>query len=76
MTYENQLTELAERMAREHFGAFYTTKHIYIEMFRPLAAIALAFAAEQIRYALTISGELFDIEEYLQSLGLIPPTHA
>jgi len=73
MTYETQLTELAEKMAREHFGAFYTTKHIYIEMFRPLAAIALAFAAEKVQgFGNCPCTSNDDIETYLQSTGLIP----
>jgi hypothetical protein len=74
MNYETQLTELAEKMAREHFGAFYTTNHVYIEMCRPFAAIALAFTAEKVRKSLIDHNEPNDdaIEGYLINSGLIP----
>ena len=70
MTYENQLKELAEKMAREHFGAFYTTNHVYTDMFRPLAAIALAFTADKVKEALNIQPDEW-VEQYLKHKGFI-----
>jgi hypothetical protein len=78
MTYETQLTELAEKMARKHYGHHYSEGNTaYISIMRPLAAIALAFAAEKVKgFGNCPCTSNDDIETYLQSTGLIPTTHA
>ena len=71
MNYENQLTELAERMAREYYGS--PAKAWEIKTMRPLAAIALAFTADKVQgFGNCPCTSNNDIETYLQSTGLIP----
>jgi hypothetical protein len=69
MTYETQLTELAEKMAREHYGS--PAKAWEIKIMRPLAAIALAFAADVVRKSISHYTEGIIINN-LTELGLIP----
>jgi len=80
MNYENQLKELSEKMAREQYpeydNRFRFRQLEYIESMRPLAVIALAFAAQKVRVTLMAASYSEEIEPYLQSLGLIPTTHA
>jgi hypothetical protein len=73
MTYETQLTELAEKMAREQYPEYEKRLRFrqleYIETMRPLAAIALAFAAEKIKQVTFTDIE--NVEQYLKHKGLI-----
>lgn len=71
MTYEEQVTELAEKMARELYEL--PLMRSEIESMRPVAVIALAFTAQKVRETYKNYDERFIIGT-LQSLGLIPTT--
>jgi hypothetical protein len=75
MTYDTQLTELAGKMAREQYPEYEKRLRFrqreYIESMRPLAAIALAFAAEKVRKSISHYTEGIIINN-LTELGLIP----